>query len=343
MTPLAAALRDQAVHCADLGSPFMAQLCAVLADRLAPGTPLADRLFGWPGDVTPRGAALPLRLASALHALVLRGDALAACYPPHRVDDGTLWHAVEQAMTTQAAFIDRWIDSPPQTNEVRRSAALIAAAHWLVARHALPLRLSELGASAGLNLMWDHFALDAGGVTLGPAAAALTLRPAWTGAAPPHRRHPQVVERRGVDLNPLDPASATDRERLRAYLWADQPDRITLTDAAIGVATATVERADAIDWLGPRLTHVPGQMHMVFHTIAWQYFPPEAQARGTALIEEAGRSATLRAPLAWVGMEGDGMTPGAALTVRLWPGDIRARLGRIDYHGRWVNWRPRML
>lgn len=81
---------------------------------------------------------------------------------------------------------------------------------------------------------------------------------------------------------------------------------------------------------------------MIFHTIAWQYFPADTEARGTALIETAGQKATVRSPLAWVGMEGDGSAPGAALTVRLWPGDIRARLGRIDFHGRWVNWNPQI-
>jgi hypothetical protein len=29
---------------------------------------------------------------------------------------------------------------------------------------------------------------------------------------------------------------------------------------------------------------------------------------------------------------------GAALTLRLWPGDIRLALGRADFHGRWVQW-----
>ena len=50
MTPLAAALRDQAVHCADLGSPFMAQLLTGLADHWPAGSALTLRL--WPGDLT---------------------------------------------------------------------------------------------------------------------------------------------------------------------------------------------------------------------------------------------------------------------------------------------------
>ncbi len=77
----------QARACADLGSPFMAQLCDLLAARLAPGTPLTDRLFDWPGDLSPRGDSVPLRVCGALHALRLEGrGALAEVYPPHAAD-----------------------------------------------------------------------------------------------------------------------------------------------------------------------------------------------------------------------------------------------------------------
>ena len=79
-------------------------------------------------------------------------------------------------------------------------------------------------------------------------------------------------------------------------------------------------------------------MHLIYHTIAWQYFPPGAQARGTALIETAGAQATATRPLAWLRMENDGDAAGAALSVRLWPGDAHIALGRADFHGRWINW-----
>lgn len=78
---------------------------------------------------------------------------------------------------------------------------------------------------------------------------------------------------------------------------------------------------------------------MIYSTVAWQYFPPDAQARGTALIETAGSHATNAAPLAWFTMERDETYDGAKLTMRLWPGDLTLDLGRADFHGRWVDWR----
>ena len=56
------------------------------------------------------------------------------------------------------------------------------------------------------------------------------------------------------------------------------------------------------------------------------------------MIEEAGSAATDEAPLAWLGMEADDAPDGAALGLRLWPGDVRLGLGRADFHGRWVDW-----
>jgi hypothetical protein len=143
----------QAQACTTLGSPFMGQLCRVLATRLVRGTPLTDRLFDWQGDIGPRGDSVPLRLCGALHALRLQGGAaLTAVYPPHIATDDALWLAVSQVLADHTDFIDAFIYSPPQTNEVRRAAALIAAGHMISNHFPNPMRVSELGASAGLNL-----------------------------------------------------------------------------------------------------------------------------------------------------------------------------------------------
>lgn len=343
-TDLRDAFRIQARACASLGSPFMAQLCTLLADRLDPATPLGPRLFGWTGDVGPSADSVPLRLCGALHALAMQGRAgLAAVYPPQTPTDDALWSAVSGALASEAAFIDTFINSPPQTNEVRRSAALIAAGHWLTARYRLPLVLSELGASAGLNTIWDRYALALPGRTLGPADPALTLTPDWTGRLPPAA--PVIIaDRAAVDQNPIDVSDPAARLRLLSYLWADQPHRRALTEAAIAAGPPCPTQGDAVDWLATRLAEPrPGHLHLIYHTIAWQYFPDTAQARGRALIEAAGARATDAAPLAWLAYEADGYAPGAKLTVRLWPGDLSLRLGRADFHGRWVRWRPRRV
>ena len=337
------AFRDQSGTCARMGSPLMGRVMGLLADHWDHASALGQAMAAYEGDIGPAGHSLPLRIGGGLHALALQGldPALVAAYPPNDVSDAALTTAVLEALARHEGFMLDWTQLPPQTNEVRRSAALIAMAQGACARCDRPIALSELGASGGLNLMWDHFALEARGARFGPTDAVLTLAPAWEGPVPPAAT-PRVVDRAGVDLNPLDPRAPDDLLRLTAYLWADQPERLARTRAAASVFDAAVTRGDAIDWLSQRLEQAPkGHMHLIQHTVAWQYFPAAAQARGRALIEAAGVRATDETPLAWMQMETDGDITGAvgaALTLRLWPGDITLGLGRADFHGRWIRW-----
>jgi hypothetical protein len=234
-----------------------------------------------------------------------------------------------------------WLDQAPQTNEVRRAAVLIAVGHMLTARYGLPIRTSELGASGGLNLHWDAFALQVGDQVWGRPDPALTLAPDWRGPLPP-QAPPNVTSRAGVDLHPLDPHRPDHALRLKAYLWPDQPHRLRITQAAMQTAKTPVTKGDAVTWLADRLQHKDSELHLIYSTVAWQYFPADKQALGAKMIADAGRSATLNAPLAWFGMENDGDGDGAALTLRLWPGDLTIPLGRADFHGRWVAWQNAM-
>lgn len=341
---LAQAFADQSETCARMDSPFMGQLLGMLAEHWPTNSALGQKFATFEGDIGPAGHSLPLRIAGGLHALVLNNAApeLAACYPPNVVTDEALKEAVLKAFATHEGFLLEWANSPPQTNEVRRSAALIAGARVAVQHFDLPIVLSELGASGGLNLMWDHYALNVDGQRFGPQVPAVMLSPEWKGAPPPDIT-PQIAHRAGVDLNPLDPAQGADLLRLTAYLWADQPARLKMTRAAASLGGASVAKGDAIDWLAPRLHSAPqGHLHLIQHTVAWQYFPADVQARGRALIEAAGAQAAPNRPLAWLSMESDGDTTGkvgAALTLRLWPGDITLDLGRADFHGRWIDWK----
>ena len=332
-----AAFEAQAGHCEALGSPFTARVLRIAGAALDRSTPLGRRVLDWPGEVGPSGASLPLRLAGGLHALALTGP-LAGAYPPNEPGDAALEAAIRVALRDHAAHLGRWLDGPPQTNEVRRSAPLIAAARLLTARHGLPLALLEVGASAGLNLHFDCYALAVHGRTYGPADPALTLAPDWDGL-PPDGAAFAVASRAGCDVASLDPSDPADLLRLRAYLWADQPHRRALLDAAAAVASTQVERADAAPWLEARLAPRPGALTLVVHTVAWQYLPPGTAARGEAAIAAAGARASAAAPLARLGMEADG-GEGAALTLTTWAGGPpRAEaLGRADFHGRWVRW-----
>lgn len=338
-----AAFRRQAAFCAELGSPFTARLCTLVAERLAPGGPVADRVLGWPGDPSNRADALPLRLAGALHALVIgaRDPGLAAVYPPADAEADALWGAVAAALEAHPGFLLERLAGPPQTNEVQRSAALAPGYLTVAARAGLPLVCSEVGASAGLNLLWDRFGYAFGPARWGDPAAAVRLAPEWRGPPPPLPAA-RVVERAGCDRAPLDPADPATEPRLLSFVWADQTERMARLRAALALARAEgprVARADAAEWIEARLAEPrPGRAHVIAHSIVWQYLPPGARDRAAAALAAAGARASGAAPLGWLRLEADGGGRGAALSLTLWPEGGTEVLGRADFHGRWVDW-----
>lgn len=314
----------------------MARLMALFAERLQPGSPVTDRLFDWPGNPATDADNAPLRLAGALHALRLTGQALAPVYPPVAPGDDDLWSAVSDALTRHSDAILPWLDSPPQTNEVRRAAAILPALALLRQQSGLPVELLELGTSGGLNLRADRFRLVLPGGSLGPVDAPVVLTPDWTGPMPPTRL-PEVIRRAGVDLSPVDPLTDEGELRLLSYLWADQPDRISRTRAAISLARqwpAEIDAGDAGAWLERQLSEpAHDRLRVVFHTVAWQYFPSETRQRAQAAMDNA------TSPLARISMENDGGT-GAAVTLTT-EGNPRPReIARADFHGRWIDWHP---
>src|ERR1700677_1831820 len=92
----------------------------------------------------------------------------------------------------------------------RQPNLLFAAARYLgppsdVAALPGPLALIEVGASAGLTLLFDHYSYDYDGHQIvGCDPDAPTLRCAISGPAPLPDRVPAIAWRAGLDLNPLD-------------------------------------------------------------------------------------------------------------------------------------------
>lgn len=329
-----AAFAEQSGWCEKLGSPFTARLCAVLGATLDRSTETGRRALAWSGDPSSSADALPLRLCGGLHALVRSGSVpeLAALYPPHPLPDERRLAATLRPVLGRED-LPAWLDLPPQTNEVGRSAVLFAG--LLVATAALrrPLHLLELGASAGLNLILDRYGYDLGGLRTGNPDSRLQLRPAWKGDSPP-RAPVRIAARRGVDLNP-----PSDPRRLLAYVWPDQGARLAGAETAIRLLEQDrppVDRGEAAEWIGMQLA-LPGPQgaaRLIMHSVAYQYFAPDAQARVTAAIEAAGE----REPLGWLRMEKEPEEERFSLRLRLWPGGGDRLLAWTHPHGREISW-----
>ncbi|MEO0823791.1 MAG: DUF2332 family protein [Pseudomonadota bacterium] len=338
------AFADQADWCDRLGSPFTARLLAGLGRALGRETETGRRVLDWPGPPDAMGDSVPLRLAGALHGLVRAGrlEAFRAYYPPAPLaEEAALTAAALEAIAQADAAILGWLERAPQTNEVARSGVLYPGFAAVAAETGLPLALHELGASAGLNLVPDRYAYRLGGATFGAAGAPVRLQPDWTGPAPAGVE-PRIVTRRGCDLARIDLRDMGAQARLISYIWPDQPERLARAAAAIGLFAAdpaTPERADAADWT-ERVFAGPGPegvVRVLFHSIAFQYFPEAAQRRIGAAMAAAGAAATPERPVAWLAFEQRGDT-GPHLTLRLWPGGAERRLARADAHVRRVHW-----
>ena len=329
--------------CSNLGSPFTAKALSLLRDDLAQGGPTAELLGSWPGD--PLADALPLRLAAALHALVLTDAApdLAACYPPFHSDSrDRLWQALNEVLTRHDHMIRQFLTSPPQTNEVGRSAVLIGGFLTVAALTGLPLRVLEIGASAGLNLNFDRYRYRLGSSSWGDPDSPVVLAPDWTGGQPPLSVPLRIAERAACDRAPVDLADPAQRLRLRAFVWADQTERLERLEAAIALARRegiTVQRADAAHWVPEQLAiAAQGRATVLIHSIMWTYVPPPDQAGIAAAIAAAGRRATDEAPLAWLRFEPSGTPSGPELSLTTWPGERHRRLATATAHGHRVEW-----
>jgi hypothetical protein len=334
--------REQADVCAELGSRFTAAVLEAAIELLTARDPALDPVSRFAGD--PKTAALSLRVAGALHRIAQDGRdprlaELYACADAARARRSAPF--LSSALGANRDLLESYLAHAPQTNEVARSAMLLGGFLTVAQAWRLPLAVLEIGASAGLNLLFDRYRYDFGGWTWGARDACLTIAADWEGPGPPDAS-PIVEERLGCDRSPLDIRDDEARQRLRSYVWADQKERILRLDQAIAKALAEpphIERADAADWLEAQLARPrPGRVTVVLHSIVWQYLRAEAQARITKAIMRRGAAAAVEAPLAWLRLEPE---PGAArpgLRLTSWPGARERLLGLGDYHGRRVTW-----
>ena len=293
----------------------------------------------------PPGSALALRLMGAVHRLVLEGRAssLAMHYPSAGGEPQDAWPAFRRTLEESCGELHDLVSRPVQTNEVGRSAALLGGFLLVSRETGLPLRVLELGASAGLNLLWDRYRYEAERGRLGrPRLAGADRRPLrGERFARPSRCPLRVVERGGCDPRPLGYHHEEGRLTLLSYVWADHSGRLRLLRDALAVASGLpvrVEAAPAADWLAARLAeHARARRHrgLPLDSDA-DYLDAAEKERLREVFAEAGARASRTAPLARLALEPGGEE--AHLTLTTWPGGAERLLATSGYHGRPVRW-----
>jgi hypothetical protein len=279
-------------------------MCA-FADDWEAGGVVADICRDWAD--APTSAIVQLRLLAGIQRLVLTDRApelvryypnLGGAAPPEHA-----WPDFEPVLRAHLAELREALQIAPQTNEPGRSVPLLVGLFDAVRRSGLTeVRLLEVGASAGLNLLVDRFFVAGDGWRYGPADSPLRLTDAVLGQVSPVAF--SIASRRGCDLAPIDAASAEGRLRLTSFVWPHDLHRFQRLRAALEIAVASpvvVDEAPAAAWLADQLAVPPAAavLTVVWHSITRQYWPMSEVASVDSTVAEAGQ----RMPIAHIAME----------------------------------------
>lgn len=312
---LGATFADMAATYEALKAPTYAVLARHVAHQINEPGPLADLLS--PYAEAQADDMIPLRLFAAVHRLVLdrRAPLLGVHFasvggtPPQDSRAEQLCRdGFDDAVTRHAEWIAQQLIRVPQTNEVGRTVGLAAALRWVTGVFGLPVRLHEIGCSAGLSLRVDELARS--GVI---ADERVDLGDV-----------PEIVERVGVDRHPVDVTTPEGRAYLTSFVWPDHADRFERLRAALNTAStvpAEVLARDAVEHVrGLQLCE--GTALVVWHSAMWMYLSQQQRSDVMAALEDVGRSARAEMPLIHVALEPapNGDRDVFRLQVATWPG-----------------------
>jgi hypothetical protein len=225
-----------------------------------------------------------------------------------------------------------------QTNEPARCATLLPALTSLPG----PLALIEVGASAGLTLLFDRYSYNYDGHLIAgcdPDAPALCC--AIRGPVPMPARLPEIAWRAGLDLNPLDVTRDDDVRWLSCLLWPGESGR----EARLAAAIASARRDPPPLYRGDLRTDLPALAArapadatlVIYHSAVLAYVTPEDREGFARTIRDLGA--------VWLSNEAPGVVPatrvadvpdGAFVLSR----DGQTPLALTDGHGTWLHWLP---
>lgn len=342
---LVQSLRVQGRACAELGSPMYADLLDRMAGDVDAGGVFADIFAGHQDDSLRQAVAL--RLLGGLHRLVLdgRAPALRRWYPSTggQWDAEAAWPAIAQTVVEQTEELRAALATPPQTNEVGRAAALIGGLLLLSHRFDLPIRLFEIGCSAGLNLRADRYCYRYPGGRWGRVDSPVTIDDAWRGTMPPDASL-RIVARQGYDIAPIDATTRDGELTLLSFVWPDMTVRLSRLRGAIRVAREVpvqLQLRSATDAVAD-LAAAPDTLTVLWHSIMWQYLSREEQGAVAAGIEAVAAQAGPRSPFVHLRLEPQRRTPGSPVAflvrARSWPGGDDELLAECSPHGPPVTW-----
>lgn len=333
-------LRHLAQACEAMGSQLYGTLLNTIADDYDSGGIIHTFFESRPSRGT--SSRIGLRLLGAFHYCALAGFApeLALRFPSCGGDGDAraAWDAARALLSAEPERIGALFDRTPQTNEVARSTVLLGGLLAIAASTRLPIRLFEVGASAGLNTRLDRYRYE--GESWSWGNSPVVLRNRERNGVPRYLDvELDVIERRACDLRPLDVRRSEDRLELESFIWADQLERFERLRRALKVAReipVPIERADMISWIPRAVAAQVGSVGVIMHSVITEHLAASVRERLVEAIASVGARATSDAPIAWLRMEQTHSDYETSVT--LWPSREEIPIARSDGHGQEIVW-----
>lgn len=332
-----------------------------LYEKLSLGISGDAELLGLAANSNP-GQPIPNLFLAAVHFLLMTGikhelsnfyQDLSDPAPPANSDPYDSFRSF--CLTHSDEIVEIISTRRVQTNVVERCALLLPAFDLVAQRNAgLPLALVEIGASAGLNLIWDRYGYnyingEAHGDMISPVQIETTLegelRPTISNDSY------QISHRVGIDLNPIDVQTRDAVMWLRALVWPENTVRLQRMNTAIELVRQdppTILQGNALDLLPNVLDSVPEDSALcVYHTHTINQFSNEDRERLDSILSAYGQNRNLY----WISseyrpQESSGLNIDsngqmrAILQLTTFEEGTRSTktLARCDPHGRWLEW-----
>jgi hypothetical protein len=246
----------------------------------------------------------------------------------------------ETVLANRAAVTELLLTRRTQTNEPARCAAMLP----ILASLQGPLALLEVGASAGLCLLPDRYGYRYGDHAVGEGPPVIDCRVVGDVAPPLPTTLPEVVWRKGIDLEPLDVRDPDDVLWLESLVWPGQTARERHLRESLAIAgedPPEIVEGDLTEILEDVAAGAPPDATLVvFHTAVLAYLTAEQRVDVARRVEALGAT--------WIASEAPGVIgvparPGA-LTERghfVVVVDGRHEVARMGPHGDWLKWEIR--
>ncbi|MGH3133414.1 MAG: DUF2332 domain-containing protein [Gaiellaceae bacterium] len=279
----------------------------------------------------------PHRLLAAVRWLVLAGEIEDFETAPDP------WSSFRAVLGERGGWVARFVrERPVQTNEVQRCWALVPIFLTVARLTGRPLDLVELGASAGLNLLWDRYRYRYEAGTWGDPAAPLELAGSERQAVPSFllEAEVEVRGRRGIDLDPVDVTTEGGLRLLYTFVRDEgYRTRLRLAADVLRADPPEVMRGDYLDLLpGLLRERSDAALTVVYQTLSTVYLSDEQRAKLRTIVDAAGEAG----PLAWISTptpEEHGQRRGDyPLELAVWPGGARRMVARMNVRGEWLEW-----